>query len=104
VIPALEGQELMDGSNSGGVFGMNSKPAATGERIHGVGDTGSLLSHDCGARDLTIVNEPGKDEVPACERVSNFLHVTTDLGGSGRVDTIPLEGNAATIGQRLEAM
>jgi hypothetical protein len=104
VIPALEGQKFMDGSDGGGVLGMDSKPAATRDRIHSVGDKESARGHDRGPRHLTIVDKPWKGKVPPREGAGNGLHVATYLGGSGRVGTVPLEGNAATVRQRLEAM
>jgi hypothetical protein len=48
------------------------------------------------------MHEAGQREVAATESTGNLPHVSSDLSHTGSVDSISLEGDAATIRQRLK--
>jgi hypothetical protein len=48
------------------------------------------------------MHEAGQREVAATESTGNLPHVISDLSHTGSVDSISLEGDAATIRQRLK--
>jgi hypothetical protein len=104
MILPLKGEELMDGLDGRAVGGLNPQLRALGKRAGGVGDPGSPLAHDRGARHLAIVYEAGHSEVSPLKGKSYRPHVATNLGGSGRVEAVTLEGDPATIRKRLEPM
>jgi hypothetical protein len=48
------------------------------------------------------MHEAGQREVAATESTGNLPHVSSNLSHTGSVDSISLEGDAATIRQGLE--
>jgi hypothetical protein len=85
MIPALKGEELVNGVDGRGVGGMNPEPTAMGKSIGGVGDQGSSLRHDSGTGHLAVVYEARQGEVSPLKGKSNRPHMAADLGGSGGV-------------------
>jgi hypothetical protein len=104
MIPALKGEELVNGVDGGGVRRLNPELSASRKRVGRVGDTGASLRHDGGAGHFAIVDEAGQSEVAPLKGSSNHAHVASNLGGTGGVAAISLQRDPAAIGEWLEAM
>jgi hypothetical protein len=104
VVLPLEGEELVDGGDSDGVIGAEAKLASARERIDRVCDVGSALRHDSSAGDLTIMHKAGKREFSSREGPGDGLHVAANLGSAGGIVGVPLQADAAPVGQGLETM
>ena len=101
VVP-LKGEKLVNGPDRYGVCTPQPYNPATRSRVSRVSNGRPASSHLTGSRDLASMHEAGQREVAATESTGNLPHVSSDLSHTGSVDSILLEGDAATIRQRLE--
>jgi hypothetical protein len=101
VVP-LKCEKLVNGPDRYGVCTPQPHSPATRNRVSRVSNGRSASPHLTGSWDLASMHEAGQREVAATESTGNLPHVSSDLSHTGSVDSISLEGDAATIRQRLK--
>ena len=101
VVP-LKGEKLVNGPDRDGVCTPQPHNAATRNGVSHISNGRSASSHLTGSRDLASMHEAGQREVAATECAGNLPHVSSNLSHTGNIGSISLEGDAATIRQRLE--
>ncbi len=104
MIAALKGEEVVNSRHGGGIRALQAHLAAARQAIGRVDDARPSRRHHRRPGNVSIVYETGEREVAPTERTGNYSHVGPDLSDPGRVGGIPLESDAAAIGQRFEAM
>jgi hypothetical protein len=103
VVP-LKCEKLVNGPDRDGVCTAQPHNPATRNRVSRVLDGRFASSHLPGSRDLASMHETGQREVAPTECAGNLPHVSSNLSHTGSIGSISLEGDAATIRQRLEAV
>jgi hypothetical protein len=101
VVP-LKGEKLVNGPDRDGVCTPQPHNAATRNGVSHISNGRSASSHLTGSRDLASMHEAGQREIAATERAGNLPHVRSNLSHTGSIGRISLEGDAATIRQRLK--
>jgi hypothetical protein len=104
VIVTLEGEELVNRRDRGGVSTAQPYDAAARNCVGRVSDDRSARYHLASSGNLTSMHEPGQREVAATEGAGDPLHVGTNLSYTGGIARVTLEDDAASIRQRLESV
>jgi len=104
MVLALKREELVNRRDCYGVGGMKAKRATVGHGIRDVADPGLARRHRRCPGDGAIMHEAGDGEVPPSKGRADLRHVGPDLSHPGWIITIPDQGDAPAVRQRLEVV
>jgi hypothetical protein len=101
VVP-LEGEKLVNSSYGYGIRALQPEQRTTRKCVRRISNERAASPHRTRSRNFLSMHEPRQRKVPATEGAGDPLHVRSNLKYTSSIARISLEGDAATVGQRLE--